>query len=127
MILKIDVEHWEWESLKDLPDSILRQFKYIIIEYHFRNSTEGLLYYKVIKKIHKYHQPFYFRCNSKNRMLGFWNNRICRSLEVSYIIRENNIFIKDNAIYPIYELDYSKPIVNGRNEFEVNILTLFDS
>ena len=27
MILKMDVEHWEWESLKDLPDSILKQFK----------------------------------------------------------------------------------------------------
>ena len=35
MILKIDVEHCEWNSLKDLPEKIINQFKYIIIEYHF--------------------------------------------------------------------------------------------
>ena len=34
MILKIDVEHAEWNALNDLKDEILSQFKYIVIEYH---------------------------------------------------------------------------------------------
>jgi len=61
MILKIDIEHCEWNSLKDLPDHILKQFKYIIIEFHFINpDNEGKLYYDVIKKLSKYHQVFPF-------------------------------------------------------------------
>ena len=30
MILKIDVSNWEWDSLINLPDKILKQFKYIL-------------------------------------------------------------------------------------------------
>jgi hypothetical protein len=35
MILKIDIEHWEFVSLIDLKEETLNQFKYIAIEYHF--------------------------------------------------------------------------------------------
>ena len=48
MILKIDVEHWEWEALSDLNEETLNQFKYIAIEYHFKNSNNYILYYNVI-------------------------------------------------------------------------------
>ena len=54
MILKIDVEHAEWESLRDLPNKYIRQFKYILIEFHFRDErvlNESLLYYDVMRKI----------------------------------------------------------------------------
>lgn len=92
MILKMDVSYWEWESLKDLSDSILKKFKYILIEYHFmKPETEGILYYNVLKKIHKYHQPFYFRCVKKYIIVQFGNNRVCKYIEVSYVIRENNL------------------------------------
>ena len=128
MILKMDVENWEWESLKDLSDSILKKFKYILIEYHFMNpETEGKLYYNVLKKLHKYHQPFYFRCNVRNIIVQFGNNRVCKFIEVSYVNRENNIFTKDDSIYPIFEFDYLGPKNNNLNEMEVNIFSLFDS
>ena len=32
MILIIDIENNEWNSLKDLPEYILKQFKYFLIE-----------------------------------------------------------------------------------------------
>ena len=35
MILKMDVEHSEWESLRDLPDKMLSQFKYILFNSKF--------------------------------------------------------------------------------------------
>jgi hypothetical protein len=40
MILKMDIEHWEFESLIDLKEETLNQFKYIAIEYHFRDQTK---------------------------------------------------------------------------------------
>lgn len=75
MILKIDIENSEWEALKDLPDYILKKFKYIVIEYHMNlPESEGQLYYSVFGKIHKFHQPFYFRCNGMQHIAQFGNN-----------------------------------------------------
>ena len=129
MILKIDVEKWEWESIIDLRENTLNQFKYIAIEYHFKNESNydnQNIYYNVLKKISKTHQAFYIRCNGdKSIKVNFGNNRICYVLEVSYIIRKGNQFIKDESIYPIYEFDYSKPI-SGKLETNLNILKLFD-
>ena len=129
MILKIDIEHWEWESINSLNEDILKKFKYIAIEYHFRDEKEfdnKNMYYNVLKKISKTHQSFYARCNGDRSIkINFGHNRICFILEVSYILREKNIFIKDDDIYPIYEFDYSVPI-KGKLETNLNILKLFD-
>jgi hypothetical protein len=129
MILKIDVEHAEWESLKDLSYNILRNFKYILIEYHFRDEkiiNNTSLYYNVIKKLYKTHQVFYLRCQNKYNIVNFGNNKICRALEVSYIIRENVKFTKDSTIYPIGKFDFSRYIPR-REEMNLNILKLFDN
>ena len=128
MILKIDVEHAEWESLKDIPSKILSQFKYILIELHFNDeieSNEELLYYNVLKNIYKTHQCFYLRCANRYKITNFGNNRICRYLEVSYIIKKDNKFTKDPTIYPIKNFDYSKEIPN-MEEMNLNVLKLFD-
>ena len=129
MILKLDIEIWEWESLIDLKEETLNQFKYICIEFHFKNATignNGELYYNVLKKISKTHQAFYIRCNAnKNLKINFGNNRICYLLEVSYIIKEGNLFKKDDAVYPIYEFEYIGPY-KIYNEMNLNLLKLFD-
>ena len=127
MILKIDVEHCEWDSIKDLPDNILNQFKYILIEYHFRFENETKLYYQVLKKIGKNHQVFYLRCNNRSKIIMLGDFMICNSLEASYIIKKDNQFSKDDTIYPIFEFDYVGPKLDANNEFNLNILKLFDN
>ena len=129
MILKIDVEHWEWPAINDLNENTLNQFKYILIEYHFLNGDiiKNKIYYNVIKKISKTHQPFYARCNGdRSKIINFGNNRICHIMEVSYIIRQNNFFTYDDTIYPIDEFEYIKQNMNGKLEMNLNILKLFD-
>ena len=129
MILKIDIEYMEWDVLFELKEDILKHFKYILIEYHFEDETNfnnQNIYYNVLKKIHKNHQAFYIRCNGNTKTkVNFGNNRICPFLEVSYIIRKGNIFIKDNSIYPIHEFEFYKPILN-KLETNLNILKLFE-
>ena len=125
MIFKIDTEGAEWNSLNDLPEIILTQFKYIVIEYHFINLNEGQLYYNVIKKISKTHQAFYLRCHGRENIIIFGNNRICKFLEVSYIIKVNNNFDKDDVMYPIFEFDFSGPSDSEKVEFNINLLKLF--
>ena len=127
MILKMDIEKWEWKVIQTLKDEILSKFKYILIEYHFDNkSKDDKLYYNVLKKIANTHQAFYVRCNaSRWKKANFGNNRICHIIEVSYVIKKDNIFKKDETILPNYEFDYS--IINHEKpEMNLNILKLFD-
>ena len=95
MILKIDVEYAEWDSMNEVSDNILKQFKYILIEFHFLKDNLKL-YYNVLKKLYKTHQVFYINCSDE--LTTFGNNRFCRNIEVSYIIRDGNIFEKDKSI-----------------------------
>ena len=129
MILKLDIEHNEWNSLIDLNEKILKQFKFILIEYHFRDEKgfkNNNIYYKVLKKIAKNHQVFYIRCNfDRSRKVNFGVNRICAFLEVSYVIKKDSKFTKDETIYPMYEFDYEKAKF-GKLETNLNILKLFD-
>ena len=125
MLLKIDVEGGEWNPFNELNEDILRQFKYIVIEYHFFDPLKEELYYNVIKKVHKSHQAFHFRCHQRENISPI-RNRICRYLEVSYIIREGNKFDKDDSIYPIFEFDHTGPNNNNQLEINLNIFKLFD-
>ena len=125
MILKIDCEGCEWDSLNDLPEKILYQFKYIIIELHFE-SRNVELYYNVLNKLHKSHQVFFLRCNGRDNIVKFGNNRFCKFPEISYVIRENNSFEEDDSIYPIYEYDFQGPnYYHNRLEMNLNILKVF--
>ena len=58
MILKIDIESYEWEVFQYLPLNILKQFKYIVGEFHLNEKNE-LLYYNILKKIKETHQIFH--------------------------------------------------------------------
>ena len=126
MILKIDVEHAEWNALNDLKDEILTQFKYIVIEFHFlKPESEAELYYKVLKKIKRTHQVFYHRCHGREHIVKFGNNFVCKYLELSYIIRDGNNFTKDDSFYPNFEFDFHGPGLT-KPEVNLNILKLFD-
>ena len=129
MILKMDVEFYEWDSVLDLKEETLNQFKYIAIEFHFKSQHEYKntdIYYHVFKKLYQTHQPFYIRCNeNRGNKVDFGNNRICHIMEVCYIIREGNLFTKDETVFPEYEFDYS-PIENNKLIMNLNLLRLFD-
>jgi hypothetical protein len=121
MILKMDIESNEWKPLYELSKNILNQFKYILIEYHFRANKHKIIY-DVLKKIHKTHQVFYVHCSPDSKIINFGNNKLCSALEVSYIIRKGNVFSKDKSIYPIQEFSHK-----NMKKFNVNILKLFNS
>ena len=126
MILKIDIEHNEWDPLKEIPKKILKKFKYIILELHFFKSEEYQLYLEVLKKLTNNHQPFHIHCSNCGGLFIIGDNPICRSLEISFIIKKDNKFKKDFQSYPIKEFDYKictrKPSLNK----ESNILKYCD-
>ena len=116
----MDIESAEWNALNDISENILTQFKYILIEFHFKDDKPKL-YYNILKKLYKTHQPFYVHCCPFLGTKIFGNNVICKCLEVSYIIRKGNIFTEDETIYPVPEFSYG-----FRPDFNINILKLFN-
>ena len=123
MILKIDIEHSEWGALSNISENTLKQFKYILIEFHFRFDNQMPYYYKILKKLLNTHEIFYIHCNGCGVIQNF-KNIICSALEVSYVIKDNYKFIKDDSIYPIPELETRNC---GRlSNFDLNLFKLFD-
>ena len=121
MILKIDVEGAEWNTFKDVPEDVLTQFKYILLEYHFYN-TEASVIYNTLKKIHKTHQPYFIHTNYLSPIINFGNNRMVGCIEVSYIIRKGYNFATDKSVYPLKEHNFIE-----NKGFNPNILKLFDN
>lgn len=125
MILKIDVESYEWEVFKYLPYNIFRQFKYIVGEFHF--SDPEIEYYNILKRILITHRIFHVHCNNCGEMINLKGLKICQVLEISFIKKEGYKFTKDNNIYPIEGLDYQNCggedlnyIINLFNKFTNN-------
>jgi hypothetical protein len=93
---------------------------------HFFKSEEYQLYLEVLKKLTNNHQPFHIHCSNCGGLFTIGDNPICRSLEISFIIKKDNKFKKDFQSYPIKEFDYKictrKPSLNK----ESNILKYCD-
>ena len=105
MILKIDIEGEEWNIFHNLGKDTLTQFKYILVEFHFDKKFESL-FIKVLKKLNETHQIFHLHCNNCCSFINFDGHIICYALEISYILRGNNTFIKSSDYYPIKNMDY---------------------
>jgi len=104
MILKIDIESYEWEVFQYLPFNIFKQFKYIIGEFHFSDS--GIEYFNILKRILITHKIFHVHCNNCGEMINLKGLKICSLLEISFIQKEGYKFTKDKNIYPIEGLDF---------------------
>jgi len=122
MILKMDIEGSEWDSFLYMSFNILRQFKYIVVEFHFFDNYKSI-YSKVFKKLNKTHQIFHLHCNNCGQIINFDEYNICNLLEISFVIREENIFEKSIEKYPIKDIDYK----NCNNNKDINqFLNIFN-
>ena len=81
-------------------------------------------YSDVIKKLSKYHQVIFIRCNNWGGVINFGYNRFCNCIELTYILKKGNKFIRDNTIYPLKEFNYTNREGNEL-DFDLNIFKLF--
>lgn len=117
MILKLDIESYEWEVLENLPINIFKQFKYIAGEFHL-NEKDELQYYNIFKKIQETHQIFHIHCNNCGEIINLNNFKICNLLEISFIQKEGYKFTNDYNNYPIEGLDYK----NCENKADISYI-----
>ena len=122
MILKFDIESSEWDVFQHIFSNILKQFKFIIGEFHFSNENK-LIQLEIIKKLKMTHQIFHLHCNNcLNDIINFEGYYICPLLEISFIEKKGYTFSKFNSSFPINGLDYK----NCENNEEINeLLNIF--
>jgi hypothetical protein len=120
MILKIDIESYEWEVFQYLPINIMKQFKYIVGEFHFEEKDE-FQYYNIFKKIQGTHQIFHIHCNNCGRIIKLNGYTICNLLEISFIQKEGYEFAEDKNIYPIEGIDYKNCIKKKDISYLINL------
>lgn len=123
MILKIDIESYEWEVFQYLPFNIFRQFKYIVVEFHFNDSE--IEYYNILKRIQITHRIFHVHCNNCGEIINLNGIKICQALEISFIQKNGYKFIKDNNIYPIEGLDYKNCQDNEDLNYIINLFNKY--
>jgi hypothetical protein len=120
MILKIDIESYEWEVFQYLPINIMKQFKYIVGEFHFEEKDE-FQYYNIFKKIQGTHQIFHIHCNNFGKIIKLYGYIICDAIEISFIQKEGYKFIEDNSFYPIEGIDYKNCKKKDDTSYLINL------
>ena len=123
MILKIDIESYEWEVFQYLPFNIFKQFKYIVGEFHFKDSE--IEYYNILKRILITHRIFHVHCNNCGELININGIKICQAIEISFIQKNDYKFIKDNNIYPIEGLDYKNCQENEDLNYIINLFNKY--
>ena len=126
MILKIDIESYEWEVFQYLPINILKQFKYIVGEFHF-NETGEFQYYNILKKLQITHQIFHIHCNNCGEMINLNKSKICGLFEISFVKKEGYKFTKDYNYYPIESLDYKNCENRADLSYIINLINKFNN
>jgi len=106
LILKMDVEGYEWSVFEETPIEVIEQFSQIVIEFHGlspKKSKEELSrLFMVLEKINKSHQSIHVHANGHTPLswLGEW--ALPELLEVTYVRRKDyeKRFIQNTRTFP---------------------------
>ena len=120
LILKLDIESYEWDVFQNLPINTLNQFKFIVCEFHFSERKIND-YINILKKLQLTHQIFHLHCNNCGNIIELDGYKICNLLEISFIKKNGYNFSKNNDIFPIEGLDYKNCIKNREISDILNI------
>lgn len=102
LILKMDVEGFEYESLLNSLH-LLHKFSQMVIEFHGLNHP---MYSKIFcmlsEKILESHELIHVHANNADEPFCIDGNTICGIMEFSYLRRDNHTFKPSNLFYPTF-------------------------
>ena len=104
MILKIDIEGHEWESLDALDVSIFAQFRQILVEFHgmrmLNIATFQQRAYRLFSKLREHHEVIHVHGNNFAGMPVVEGIPIADCIEISFANRRNFSFTSSIEIFP---------------------------
>ncbi len=107
LLLKMDVEGWEWDVFSECPSTLLDKFQQIVVEYHGlthsayqpRRFGETI---QILEKLNQTHQVVHVHANSLSSVLAVKRLVLPDLLEVTYIRRSDfsHKIVDDERIFP---------------------------
>ena len=102
MILKIDVEGYEWDFLSAVQPETLNLFDQIIIEFHrMLNCKSGEKNLEFLKKLNETHQLIHLHGNNCGLTMLIGETFLADTVEATYVNREHYNFTESEIILPI--------------------------
>lgn len=102
MILKIDIEGYEWDFLSTVKSSTLNQFDQILFEFHnvvtAKTEEEWRKTINLFEKINQTHEVAHIHGNNCDSIITIDNQVFPNALEVSYVNKSVYECVKDNDI-----------------------------
>jgi hypothetical protein len=96
LILKIDIDHDEWEVFEKVSDEELSKFSQIICEFHcFSRAIEDSWFVRaknVMEKLHRRFEVVHVHANNYAQLISIGNVPFCDALEVTYGSRDRYTF-----------------------------------
>ena len=120
LILQMDVEGSEWNVLNQTPNNILKNFRIMVVEFHYLDevSSKFILqkFSDTLKKILKDFTIVHIHPNNEMSPFNYRNFKIPRTLEVTFL---RNDFVKEkHKVNKLpHHLDY-KNVLN-KNDFSL--------
>jgi hypothetical protein len=105
LILKMDIEGHEWESLALIPDEVLARFRQICIEIHNPLARPGQRVWRnrnvaVLQKLYRKFAPVHLHVNNAGFVKKLFGIRVPRALEITYIRRDGQAFSDSDDSFP---------------------------
>ncbi|MBC8207012.1 MAG: FkbM family methyltransferase [Kiritimatiellales bacterium] len=105
LILKMDIEGSEWESLLTISDETLKRFRQICIEIHnpLARPAQRVLRNRnlnVLRKLHRNFAPIHFHANNEGMDRNLFGIVVPRAIEVTYIRRDGQVFFSSDEVFP---------------------------
>ena len=108
LIMKIDIEGWEWEAFAEMDDAVLCQFSQIVGEFHWFLSIVDQPYYdkimRALNKLNKYFQLVHIHANNQARLGVIGGITVYDALELAYVRKSDFEFAPSTRSFPT-ELD----------------------
>ncbi len=105
LILKIDIDGYEWEVFEHMPMEILRRFRQICIEIHNplgrpSQSNWRLRNLNILRKLHSVFAPVHLHANNASPPRMFCGYAVPKLLEITYIRRDGQSFNDSQESFP---------------------------
>ena len=101
MILKMDIEGYEWDVFKEIDSEILDHFDQIVLELHgMHDLTNKDVILKSLKNLNRTHQLVHVHGNNGGTAINIGDWNLPDLLEVTYANRRNYSFVKSQRFFP---------------------------
>jgi len=104
LILKVDIESFEWSMFAEMNEEVLSQFSQIVGEFHRLARIIDPLYretmFAALDKINKYFQLVHVHANNFTGMVVISGTPVYHCMELTFVRRADHTFADTQKVFP---------------------------